>query len=92
MSHKSNRRVFLKTGAATIAVTAGATGIWANTRTPTKALQPWKDAGQRFGDVRLDALAYAILAPRGEAIIVCPIRRRVLFSRQGARRGACRGM
>lgn len=63
MSHQSNRRIFLKTGAATIAVTAGATGIWANTRTPTKALQPWKDAGQSFGDVRLDALAYAILAP-----------------------------
>ena len=57
------RRMLLKTGAAAIAVVAGSGVIWVNTRTPTKALAPWRDAEQGFGDVRLNCLAYAILAP-----------------------------
>ena len=58
-----SRRVFLKTGAASIAVvSAGGVG-WALTRTATAAREPWRDAANGFGDPRLDALAFAILAP-----------------------------
>lgn len=59
-----NRRMFLKTGSATIAITGLATsGIWLSTRTPTKVYEPWQQAGLNYGDPRLDALAFAILAP-----------------------------
>lgn len=58
-----NRRLLLKTGAGMVAVLAGGGALWANTRTPIKALAPWDQAGQTLGDVRLDCLAYAILAP-----------------------------
>ncbi len=58
------RRTFLKTAGAGIAITGiAASGVWFSTRTPTKVFEPWQDAGQSFGDARLDALAYAILAP-----------------------------
>lgn len=59
-----NRRMFLKTGSAVVAVTGvAASGLWFNTRTPTKAFEPWQHASRGYGDPRLDALAYAILAP-----------------------------
>ncbi|MGJ8692617.1 MAG: Acg family FMN-binding oxidoreductase [Thalassotalea sp.] len=60
-----NRRMFLKTSGATIAVSGiAASTFWFNTRTPTKALAPWDLAStSSFNDVRLNALAYAILAP-----------------------------
>lgn len=59
-----NRRMFLKTGSAVVAVTGiAASGIWFNTRTPTKVFEPWQRAGTSYGDPRLDSLAYAILAP-----------------------------
>lgn len=59
-----NRRAFLKTGTAAIAITGLATsGLWLNSRTPTKVFEPWQHAGKGYGDPRLDALAYAILAP-----------------------------
>lgn len=57
------RRMLLKTGAAAITVIAGTGVVWGTSRTPTKALAPWRDAGQRFSDIRLSCLAYAILAP-----------------------------
>jgi hypothetical protein len=41
----------------------GGAGAFALTRTPRRALEPWTRAGESFGDPRLDALAYAILAP-----------------------------
>jgi hypothetical protein len=53
----------LKTGAASVAViAAGGTG-WALTRTATAAREPWRAATEGFGDLRLDVLAYAVLAP-----------------------------
>jgi hypothetical protein len=54
----------LKTGAAAVAVAAAGAGGWSLSRAPRSARAPWRDAeGGGFGDVRLDALAYAILAP-----------------------------
>ena len=63
MKKAMTRRMLLKAGAGSIVVMAGAGVIWSKTRTPTKALQPWNDAGNKYDDVRLNALAYAILAP-----------------------------
>ena len=61
MAH--SRRIFLKTGAASVAIVAAGGAGWALTRTATSAREPWRDAANGFGDPRLDALAYAILAP-----------------------------
>lgn len=55
-----NRRTVLLTGGAAVII-AGAG--WAMTRDPKKARTPWRKATEGFGDPRLDALAYAILAP-----------------------------
>ncbi|MCG8440384.1 MAG: hypothetical protein MI723_01115, partial [Caulobacterales bacterium] len=55
------RRVMLVTGAAAAVVALGAG--WALTRAPKRARAPWNAASEGFGDARLDALAYAILAP-----------------------------
>ena len=55
------RRHFLATGGAVVAITGA--GAWALTRAPVAAREPWSSAGESFGDARLDALAYAILAP-----------------------------
>ncbi len=49
-------------GAAVVILGAGAAG-WALTRAPKRARVPWRVAGESFGDPRLDALAYAVLAP-----------------------------
>jgi hypothetical protein len=57
------RRGFIKTGGVTLAVTGIASTVWLNTRTPLKAYEPWSQAGTSFGDPRLDALSYALLAP-----------------------------
>ena len=56
------RRMLLVSGGAAAAVTAGAGALawWPGSASAT---QPWRDAGQSLGDPRLDALAYAILAP-----------------------------
>ena len=60
----TTRRVLLQAGGAAVIVAglAGA-GAFALTRTPRRALEPWSRAGESFGDPRLDALAFAILAP-----------------------------
>ncbi len=57
------RRMILTTAGAAAAVTAtGAVGLaWAPGGAEARA--PWQIAGESFGDGRLDALAYAILAP-----------------------------
>lgn len=57
-----SRRLMLTTGGAVVCVLAGAGALawWPGTAAAT---EPWRDAGQSFGDIRLDALAYAILAP-----------------------------
>lgn len=55
-----NRRKFLTLVGGGIVIAAG--GGYAATRTPTKALAPWGQAGT-YSDPRLNALSYAILAP-----------------------------
>lgn len=58
-----SRRGFLITGGAAAAV--GGIGMVGLAHGPglSKARAPWAQAGESFGDPRLDALAYAILAP-----------------------------
>jgi nitroreductase len=55
----ATRRAVLIAGGAAVVVA----GAWALTRAPKKAREPWRKAAAGFGDPRLDALAYAILAP-----------------------------
>ncbi len=57
------RRMLLTTaGAAAVVTTAGVAGLaWAPGTAEARA--PWRVAGETFGDARVDALAYAILAP-----------------------------
>lgn len=57
------RRTVLLVGGASVLV-AGA-GVTAYARGPglSRAVAPWSQAGESFGDARIDALAYAILAP-----------------------------
>jgi Nitroreductase family len=59
----SRRMVLQAAGGAGLAL-IGTGGVFAVTRTPEKALQPWRavDAAAT-GDIRLDAVRYAILAP-----------------------------
>lgn len=57
------RRAILTTGGASVLVAGlGATG-YAWYPGSSKARAPWSTAGESLGDPRLDALAYAILAP-----------------------------
>ena len=58
----TRRAVLLVGGGAVLIAGAGAAG-WALTRAPNAAREPWRRAADGFGDPRLDALAYAILAP-----------------------------
>ncbi len=86
-----NRRKFLKiAGSASIIVAAGGIGF-VMTRTPTRALQPWKDAGTLYSDPMRKALSYAILAPNPhnrqpwvvdlksetEAVLTCDLERQL---------------
>jgi hypothetical protein len=60
----ATRRALLQVGAAAVIVAGlGGAGAFVLTRTPRRALEPWSRAGESFGDPRLDALAFAILAP-----------------------------
>lgn len=59
----TTRRMLIKTGAASVVVIGAGLAAFAMTRAPTRARAPWSTAGDSFGDPRLDALAYAILAP-----------------------------
>ncbi len=61
MTLSRRRMIALLGGGLVVTATAGATGF-AVTRTPTRALAPWAAAGT-FGEARLDALSWAILAP-----------------------------
>jgi hypothetical protein len=54
----SRRKTLALIGGGTIAAAAG----FLTTRTPNAALAPWEMAGS-YGDPRLDALSYALLAP-----------------------------
>ncbi|MEM1161326.1 MAG: twin-arginine translocation pathway signal protein [Pseudomonadota bacterium] len=57
----SRRRILTVLGGGVI-VAAGGAGTFVGTRTPTKALAPWGDAGS-YDEPRRSALSYAILAP-----------------------------
>lgn len=58
-----SRRQILITGGASLILLGGGFGAYVGTRSIAKAQEPWKQAAAGFGDRRLDALAYAILAP-----------------------------
>ncbi len=58
----SRRSVLKVLGGGTI-VAAGGTGLFLATRTPRRALAPWRRAGIGYEDTRLEALSWAILAP-----------------------------
>lgn len=58
----SRRRTLALLGGGTILAAGAATGTFLGTRTPTRALAPWGLAGT-YGEVRRDALSYALLAP-----------------------------
>jgi len=58
-----NRRKFLTiAGSAGVIIAAGGVGF-VMTRTPTGALEPWKNVGSLYSDPMRRALSYAILAP-----------------------------
>ena len=60
------RRRFLKiagSGGVIVAAAAAGAGGFVATRTPTKALRPWRTAGSQASDPMRWALSYAILAP-----------------------------
>ena len=57
-----NRRNFLRMAGGGVILAAGGSALFATTRTPTKALAPWAQAGA-YADPRMSALSYAILAP-----------------------------
>lgn len=60
------RRAILTTAGASAVILgagAGAAALYAHGPGLAKARAPWSDAGKSFGDARIDALAYAILAP-----------------------------
>lgn len=59
----ATRRALLKTGSAFVVIIGAGAAGWALTRAPNAARRPWRKAEKGFGDPRLDALAYAILAP-----------------------------
>lgn len=59
-----SRRFFLTAaGAGAVILGATATGFAVLPSSVDRARRPWLDAGRSFGDPRLDALAFAILAP-----------------------------
>ena len=61
-----HRRRFLKIAGSTgviVAAAAAGVGGFVATRTPTKALRPWRTAGSQYSDPMRWALSYAILAP-----------------------------
>ncbi|MBB5515491.1 hypothetical protein FHS89_001503 [Rubricella aquisinus] len=57
-----SRRSFLSVLGGGVILAAGGGALFATTRTPTKALAPWAEAGQ-YADARTFALSHAILAP-----------------------------
>lgn len=58
----SRRHMLALIGGGTVLATTAGAGAFLTTRTPHAALAPWTSAG-RYGDARLDALSWALLAP-----------------------------
>ena len=61
MAATRRRFIGIAGGGVVLAATAG--GIWAFTRDPVSARQPWQDAGRGESDLRRRLLSFAILAP-----------------------------
>jgi nitroreductase len=59
----TTRRMVLKIGGAAALVSVAGGGLFLHGGGLGKARAPWSHAGTSFGDKRLDALAFAILAP-----------------------------
>jgi len=57
----SRRSLLIAGGATLLVIGAGSASV--TMRDAPTAREPWSQAGQRFDDARLDALAFAILAP-----------------------------
>jgi hypothetical protein len=90
MPTNSRRRFLFAAGGAALALT-GSGAVFAVSRTPSRALQPWRDTEAPVADARLDAFRYAILAPNphnrqpwlielvgsDSAIIRCDLNRRL---------------
>jgi hypothetical protein len=62
MQATSRRQFLYAAGGAALALT-GAGAVFTVTRTPSRALQPWRDTSSEVADPRLLAFRYAILAP-----------------------------
>ncbi len=58
-----SRRMILMAGGAAVLVTGAGLGLAAHGPGLAPATRPWRQAGNDFGDPRLNALAHAILAP-----------------------------
>jgi hypothetical protein len=58
----SRRTAILAAGGAALALVGGPV-TWRVTRLPEAAYRPWAEAGKARGDVRLEVLSYAVLAP-----------------------------
>ncbi len=58
----TRRKTLALIGGGTIFAATAATAGFVTSRTPTRALAPWERAGG-YGDPRLDALSYGLLAP-----------------------------
>jgi hypothetical protein len=90
MPATSRRRFLFAAGGAALALT-GSGAVFAVSRTPSRALQSWRDTEAPVTDPRLDAFRYAILAPNPHnrqpwlielvgsdaAIIRCDLNRRL---------------
>jgi hypothetical protein len=90
MTSTPRRRFLIAAGGAALALT-GSGAVFSVSRTPARALQPWRDAEAPVADGRLDAFRYAILAPNphnrqpwlieligsDSAIIRCDLKRRL---------------
>ncbi len=88
-----SRRAFMRIAgtSAVILAAGGGLGTFALTRTPERALAPWRLAGSGYTDPRMRALSYAILAPNphnrqpwivdlgrpGAAVLTCELDRRL---------------
>lgn len=58
----SRRKTLALLGGGFVVAATVSAGTFLSTRSPTRALEPWQDAGQ-YDDPRLFALSYALLAP-----------------------------
>lgn len=57
------RQFLMMVGGGVLVAATGTAAGFIGTRTPTTALQPWRDAGSLYDEPRRRALSYAILAP-----------------------------